>query len=175
MRATSLTLRAGILALFVPACAQHLSADTDAEGSTTSGEPRDTTAGPTEGTSGTAAEATSAPDETQGTGAGGGTEDSTTTTTTGTGSGPTTGETDTDFGGESTDGATGPGPDGEPCCETSMARGCSADPDAEACVCGAEPQCCEQAWGPRCVRELASCGRVCPDRGGGTGGPRDTH
>ncbi len=49
-----------------------------------------------------------------------------------------------------------------PCCETGGGAGCN-DPELEACVCAAKPECCEDLWTAECaaaVEDLACA--VCP-------------
>lgn len=77
-------------------------------------------------------------------------------------------------GGSDDGGAETTGDPAEPlgsCCDPSNVGGCDS-PAVEACVCQADPACCQDAWSPACVKQVETlgCGK-CPGDGGGGGGP----
>jgi hypothetical protein len=56
------------------------------------------------------------------------------------------------------------------CCSPSSVPGCES-PTIEACVCGVDPICCNQAWDAACVAEVDSIGcGTCVSPSGGSGG-----
>ncbi len=52
-------------------------------------------------------------------------------------------------------------PEGNPCCRPGGDKGCAADPDVEACVCGQDPYCCETQWDGVCSDLADTCGGEC--------------
>jgi hypothetical protein len=50
-----------------------------------------------------------------------------------------------------------------PCCAPSTMPGCAADPEIEACVCAADPFCCDEQWDNLCVSDVQTVG--CGDCG----------